>query len=108
MFGLETQETSEKKRDRALLELMLHHEKLNRDIESLFKELNVCPEQLTTYIENPKNFPGKNWDKLQEEKQKLHDSLEKKLAELKQKQQPSPQKLPKNSASPANHWIFVR
>lgn len=108
MFGLETQETSEKKRDRALMELMLQHEKLHRDIESLFEELKVSPEQLTAYIENPKNFPGKTWDRLQEEKQKLKDSFERKIADLRKKSPPSPKKDPRDPVSPANHWIFVR
>lgn len=106
MFGLESQQTSQQKKDRALLELMLRHEQLNRDTDLLLEELEVSSEQLSSYLENRDNFSDKNWAILQREKQKVEERLEKDLADLKERA--SPKKRLQNAYSPAQHWIFVR
>lgn len=88
-----------------LMELMLKHETLNRDTEALFHELQVTPEQLTAFIENKSNFSDDNWNRLQEEKNKLEQRIQTEIANIRNQVKV---KKAYEERQIANHWIFVR
>lgn len=88
-----------------LMELMLRHENLKRQTEELLQELQITPEQLTTYIENKENFTEKNWNELQSERTKIEEKIQTEISSinnpLKAKKTYSEKNIP-------NHWISVR
>lgn len=51
--------------------MSIQMEKMEREYQSLVKELGVSADQVKTYIENPDNFSEPIWEILQKEKKAL-------------------------------------
>jgi hypothetical protein len=98
-------ETHIQKNELAIQELSIRMEALNRDIHELLKELNVSPEQLTTFLENKDNFSDDNWHTIIEQRKILDEKLLKELQNIS-----NPQKTKKTfkTMNVQPHWLFVR
>jgi hypothetical protein len=86
-------------------ELEIRIEALNRDVETLLRELNVSPNQLTTFIENPNNFSQENWDTLMQQRKALDEKL---LRELLNVSNPKKTQAAFKERHVQPHWLFVR
>ena len=93
------------KNELALQELSIRIEALNRDVDGLLSQLNVSPEQLTTFIENKDNFSEENWDTMQEQRKVLDEKL---LRELLNVSNPKKTRDAFKNMHAQPHWLFVR
>ncbi|HEV8052507.1 MAG TPA: hypothetical protein VGP47_08430 [Parachlamydiaceae bacterium] len=93
------------KNELALQELAIRAEALDRDVDGLLSQLNVSPEQLTTFIENKDNFSEENWNSLQELRKALDEKL---LRELLNVSNPKKTRDSFKKMNPQPHWLFVR
>lgn len=91
---------------RKLKELSIKMEKLDHDYNKLLKELELTPEQLKNYIENPENFTQPIWEQLQNEKKMLDEKLN---LELSRASDPNKTKQAySEKGTIQQHWLFVR
>lgn len=86
-------------------ELEIRIEALNRDINSLLKELNVSPQQLSSCLASQEHFSTDEWDTVNNEKKKLNEKL---LRELLNISNPKKTKEAYQSRNVQPHWLFVR
>lgn len=93
------------KNAQAIQELAIQIEAVNRDVHELLKELNVSPEQLTTFVENKDNFSEDNWNTLLEQRKVLDEKL---LRELQNVSNPQKTKKTLQTMNVQPHWLFVR
>jgi hypothetical protein len=89
----------------AIQELSIRIEALNRDVDELFSQLRVSPEQLTAFIENKDNFSEENWNALLEQRKALDEKL---LRELLHVSNPKKTQQSFKSMNVQPHWLFVR
>ena len=93
------------KNEKAINELLIKIEVLNKDVEALLTELNVSPAQLTAYIENEKNFTTDNWNTLQDQQKQLNEKL---LRDLLNIRNPKKAKESFKQMHVQPHWLYVR
>lgn len=93
------------KHTKAIEELEINIDSLNRHVDDLFNELCVTPEQISLFIQNRENFTEENWTYLSEELHSLEVKLQRELANIS-----NPQKTKKsfNERNIQSHWLFVR
>lgn len=94
-----------KKNAQAIEELSIRIETLNRDVDTLLKELNVSPTQLTTFLSNSNNFTEDNWNALTAERKALDEKL---LRELLNVSNPVKTKKTYAERHVQPHWLYVR
>ncbi len=70
----------------AFKELSIRMEGLNREVQDLLESLNVTPQQLSRYVENPDNFVSENWEEIQKIKQEIDAKMERSLSNIKNPQ----------------------
>jgi hypothetical protein len=94
-----------KKNEALLRELLNRAKELEKDEEKLFSELNVTPEQVSSFIAKPENFTVENWEKIKEEKKQLDQKLDRELKNIK-----NPLKTKKTYKDSVidNRWLFVK
>lgn len=100
-FELNKQQDLQKK----IEELTIRQEALNREVAKLLKELEVRPEQLTTFVSNKDNFTEENWQQLQEARKKLDEKLSRDLNSIRN---PKETKKTYQERHVDRHWLFVR
>jgi hypothetical protein len=88
-----------------ICEQEIKSEKLDKDIDALFKEAQVSPEKLSAYLSDKKNFSEEQWSALSQEKKKLDQKLERDLANIRD---PNKAKKAYSSLRIAQHWLHVR
>lgn len=93
------------KNEKAIQELSIRIEALNKDIDELLNELQVTPDQLTMFIENKDNFSEENWSSLQAQRKTLDEKL---LRELLNISNPKKTKETFKQLNVQPHWLFVR
>ena len=91
--------------EKKIRELSIRLEKLDSDITEFLEELEVTPEQLTTFISHKGNFTDNNWEALQKHKKQLDEKLE---VELKNVRNPHKTKKALESLHVARHWLHVK
>lgn len=91
--------------EKKIQELAIRLEKLDLDINGFLKEMEVTPEQLTTFISQKENFTEDNWKELQEQKKKLDEKLD---LELRNIRNPLKTKSALASLNVGRHWLHVR
>lgn len=89
----------------AIQELSIRIEALNRDVNELLSQLNVTPDQLTTYLENKDNFSEENWNSLLEQRKALDEKLLRELLNISNPKK-TQESFKKMNVQP--HWLFVR
>lgn len=98
-------ETYIKKNEALLRELLYRAKELEKEEEKLFSELNVTPEQISTFIEKPENFTPDNWEEIQEQKKQLNQKLDRDLKNIKN---PLKTKKAYKESLIDNRWLFVK
>lgn len=91
--------------EKLIQELSIRMEQLDREIDTLLKELKVTPDQLSTFIQEKDNFTEDNWLQLQEQRRKLDEKL---LCELKNVSDPLKTKKNYEGRVIGSNWIHVR
>ncbi|MBS4169833.1 Uncharacterized protein NEOC95_000551 [Neochlamydia sp. AcF95] len=91
--------------ERKMRELAIRLEKLDEDTHAFLEELEISPEQLTTFISQKENFTDSNWQELQQQKKQMDDKLE---TELNNIRNPLQSKQIFSSLNVARHWLYVR
>lgn len=87
-------------------ELAIMNESLDRDTNTLLEELNVSPQQLTSFIEDQSNFTEDNWEELQRERDKLEKKLQ---TELENISNPTKTKQVYSERQHIDHrWIYAK
>ena len=86
-------------------ELEIRIDALNRDVDTLFQELNVTPHQLSSCLSTPQNFSEDEWETVNNEKKKLNEKL---LRELLNISNPKKTQAAYQSRNIQPHWLFVR
>ena len=101
--NLESQST---KNDLTLQELLIRIDGLDRQVKAFMDEIDICPQQVSSYVNNPDNFTQENWEQLENQRKKLDEKLNVELRNIRN---------PKNAkreysarAGVQQHWIFVR
>lgn len=91
--------------DKKLTDLETQHELLEQEIQKLYQELKLTPEQINTFISNPDNFTENDWKELQDQKQKLDAKLQLDIENIR-----NPLKTKKTYANRRveSNWLFVR
>lgn len=89
----------------AIKKLSIDIENIMRNNDALFRDLNVTPAQVSTFISNKDYFTEDNWKTIVEQKHQLEEKLKRELANIR-----NPQKVKKTQAERAapRHWLFVR
>ena len=98
-------EDKSQKNESKIQELAIQIENLDRETAKLLSELDVTPEQLTSFIQKEKNFTEKNWEELQAEKKKLNEKL---LRDLRSICDPRKTKKAYKDRKVDNRWLFVK
>lgn len=93
------------KTENTLNNLIKEIENLHQENQKLFSELNICPEQFSSYLENPDNFTQTEWDRLQEHKKKLDQKLDLSKNHI---ADPSQTRKAFNEIHASRNWLFVR
>lgn len=88
-----------------LKKLTLEFERLNQTIEEFFTTCNLTEESLHQFNSNKAHFSEEAWNKLNEERAKLEDKLQKQL-ELIRNPLLAKKKYAERHVAP--HWLFVR
>jgi hypothetical protein len=91
--------------ERKLKELAARQEKLDDEVAHFLSELEVTPEQLSTFLANQDNFTEENWKELQHRKKMLDEKLD---LELKNIRNPLSVKKALASLNVGQHWLHVR
>lgn len=101
----DTLEQKTLRNSRKLKEMSLLVEKLDRDVEQLFKERNIDPLQVTQFLAEKENFSESEWVEIQEANRALNKELEVALQNIR-----DPRKAQKAQSDRhvQPHWLYVR
>lgn len=91
--------------DKKIRELSIRLEKLDSDVSEFMAELEVTPEQLSSFISHKANFTDNNWDQLQKHKKQLDEKLD---VDIKNVRNPHKTKKALDSLHVQRHWLHVR
>ncbi|MGA8164395.1 MAG: hypothetical protein WB791_05130 [Waddliaceae bacterium] len=105
MFGMEGDSNKNEDFQRKIQELSLLIEACDRREKELLEELRVTPEQLTAFVKDKANFTEKNWEELQEERQKWDSTLERDLQNILNPKQ-TKQAYAERDINP--QWLYVK
>lgn len=91
--------------EKQVQELVIRMETLDRQLDELFVDLKVTPEQLSTFLADENNFTPDNWIQLQDLRKVLQEKLQRELDNVR-----DPLKIKKtfSERQVGHHWIFVR
>lgn len=101
----EKREDKATQHEKLIQELSIRMEQMDREINTLLKELQVSPAQLSAFIQDKENFTDENWLQLQEQRRKLDEKL---LCELRNISDPLKTKKNYQERVIGNNWIHVR
>lgn len=106
MFFDHKSEDRKRQREKKWLELEINLEKLDREYQELIKETELNPEDIHTFVSEATNFSEPIWERLQNEKKKLEEKLNRSLnmvTDAKKTKQTLSER-----AAVRQDWIFVR
>lgn len=89
----------------AIEELSIKIEALDRNVNALFNEMQVSPEQLAAFVGNKDNFTEEGWNALLKHRKDLDEKLMRELLNVR-----NPKNIKKAYAerNVQTHWLFVR
>lgn len=93
------------KTEKKIKELEFSNQKLDSDIKEFLEELNVTPDQLTTFCTDSSNFNEKNWKELKNTQEDLEATLE---TAINSAHNPLETKKKLSEQIIANRWIYVK
>lgn len=91
--------------EKKIRELSIRLEKLESDITNFLEELEVTPEQLSTFISKKENFTEENWLEIQKQKKQLDEKLD---LDLKNVRNPLNSKKALASLNVGQFWLHVK
>ncbi len=94
-----------KKNDQALQQLLIRLDALDREVKVLLDELQVTPEQVSTFLANQDNFTPENWQELQDQRKTLDDKLKRDMENIRN---PSKAKKTQADRHVQRHWLYVK
>lgn len=92
--------------ERKLNEFSIRLKKLDQELKQILNELELTPEQLKNYVQDPDRFTPPVWEQLQAEKKKWDEKINLEINSLS-----DPLKTKKTISERGNvqqHWLFVR
>lgn len=92
--------------EKKLKEFSITLSRLESDYQQILKDLNITPDQLANFSENPEDYDQAEWEQLQDVKKKLDEKLNLELSRIY-----DPQKTKKTLSEKGTiqqHWLFVR
>ena len=101
----DTLENKSKLNERKLNEIKLRYEQISRDIEQLFKEFDISPEDISTYVSNPDNFSPRTWAEFEKRTKALEERLESDLKTIRDVDQAKKSFEDKHISK---NWIFCK
>jgi len=101
--NLESQST---KNDLTLQELLIRIDGLDRQVKAFMEELDISPEQISGFVNNPDNFTQENWAQLEKQRKMLDEKLDLEMRNIRNPK--SAKKAYASRAGVQQHWIFVR
>jgi hypothetical protein len=93
------------KNEKKIKDLEILESNFNRQYQQLFLELNMKPEELSEYINNPTNFSSEEWEAIQNKKKHYARSLKRDLSSI---DDPSKTKKKYASRKIGQNWIYVK
>jgi hypothetical protein len=105
MFEEDDQKKAEKHQS-TLAALSIENESLDQQVDALFKELQVTPEQISQFIKNEQNFTQENWEFLKQERKKLDEKLLLSLTQVSNLKKIKDKRAQQAAVQP--HWLFIR
>lgn len=94
-----------KKNEDSLKKLIIEIELLQKETEQLFTDLNICPLQLESHLENQANFTKEDWEALQDHKLKLDQKFETVNSQV---VDPLKAIKTRNDMRASQNWLYVR
>lgn len=101
----DTIEQKTERNNKKLKEVCLQIEKLDQDIEQLFKEQGINPIEIAEFLDKKENFNEKEWAEIQEAQKILDKELK---VNLKNIRDPRKAKKTYNDRYVQPHWLYVR
>lgn len=101
----DTIEQKTERNNKKLKEICLRIEKLDQDMEQLFKEQGINPIEVAEFLEKKENFSEKEWGEIQEARRTLDKELK---VNLKNIRDPRKAKKAYNDRYVQPHWLYVR
>lgn len=93
------------KNDLSIQELLIRIDVLDREIKTLLDELNVTPEQVSTFVSNKDYFTEDNWEELQSQRKQLDEKLALQKSSIRD---PLKAKKAQAERNVGHHWLFVK
>lgn len=85
--------------------LAVQLEHLDREVDELFRLMEITHEQLTAFVEKEEHFTKDNWAELRQQKLKLEERLNRSLNNIRN---PLKTKRAYANLHIANHWLYVK
>ncbi len=104
MFFDSLEEKSRRNKQK-LKELMIRNEKMDQDLDKLFNDYDINPDEVIDYLQKKENFTDKQWDEIGEAQQILDERLK---VELKNVKDPRKTQQAQNDRLVRPHWLYVR
>lgn len=101
----DTLEQKTESNNKKLKEICLRIEKLDQDMEQLFKEQGINPIEVAEFLDKKENFTEKEWNEIQEARRILDKELK---VNLKNIRDPRKAKKAYNDRYVQPHWLYVR
>ncbi len=105
IIGKDQSEQKATKQNKALLDLLIYIDSLDRDVKNLMTELKVSAEQIDLFVNHEQNFTAENWQELQTQRKLLDEKLTREKENI-----PNPvvnqQRQLENQLK--SNWLFVK
>lgn len=92
--------------EKKIRELALQTQRLSREYEKFLDELDLTPEQLKTFIDQPESYSEAIREEVQKEKKKIGERLNLELNNVRNAN--DTQKTFSERGAIQQHWLFVR
>ncbi len=92
--------------EKKIRELAVRTQHLSREYEKFLDELDLTPEQLKIFIDDPENFSPQIREEMQKEKKKIGERLNLELNNVRNAN--ATEKTFSERGAIQRHWLFVR
>ena len=91
--------------EKKLLDLEAQNELLQQEVQKLYAELKLTPDQLNAFVSNSANFSAEDWQEIQNQRQQMDDKLQLDLGNI---NNPLKTKKAYSTRRVESNWLFVR
>lgn len=100
---LSNKEQDSTKNEIALKKLIHEIDNLKEETDKMFQELQICPVEFASFLQNPKNFTEQEWNALQQQRKDLDQTLS-----ISHNANPLETKKAFNELHMSRNWLFVK